>query len=334
MNFKVIAAVGVLAVGARAEVHIRLLEPRSFHAPGGEVALQGTVDLPGVGRLDVNVQPLAASGAAPGQTAAVDVVDGLFQGRVALYPGLNIVELRTPGKGVEARFAFYHPSPAAEKNWGESSPVVFTRPEGYMVDQPEVEVEGVVADPTAREVTLIVLGQSHFQVIQGYADAVLESPGLLPVVTAPVKDLRFKSRLPLAPGHNVILARVGRRPTTPSAVAVIGLAREERHPKLILDEPEFTAENVVIVQGRADRSLRGSGEVRLSAMVRPAGAKRLAPLEITTRVQPDAQGHFLARLPLGADVAKTLRVLPLVQVSLGRARASRLLIQGLPERTP
>lgn len=300
-----------------AEDFIRLLSPETFVVTEADPALQGMVDLPGLRKIEVIVEPFLP---APGETPRRyqwDVLSGSFQGRIRLFPGLNLVRLRSPGKQVMTVAGFYHPSAdVSQKPWGTSTPVVLAEPRELRVTHPQVPVDGFLTTPGVTAVDVLALSSEHILLMRGG-----DGTGTrLTLRQAAVKDLRFQTTADLSVGDNILLIRPGAVPA--AEVAVRSVFFEPENPRLSLDTPQ-TKEGRILVRGRAKKS--GSRvRVKASGLVGGPRGTLTRRFFYDQEIISDTTGRFETQVSLG-NLAE-IKNFPLVEVWVGKDYAAKVLL--------
>lgn len=296
-----------------------------------EPIVQGTVDVQGVAEVAVLVRPFFNEGGKEALRRKLPVLQGRFEGRIRLFPGVNLVSIETLGGGASAHYALAFlpvPNAAAPRDWGRLSQVIISSPQDTRVETPALPVQGVVTDAGIQAVYL--LGMTPQKLLSLSGGAVADADGPLPVTRLEVRDRGFAGVLPLQTGTNILLLRPDQEKASFPQVATKSVLYEHSTPGLHLERPVL-ADNRLRVRGRLHRR-RGEGAVEVT-VTWLAKEKEGAgpPLRHSSKAaaQTDGEGRFSLDLPSpfaiqGIDIVD----FPVVEARAGKESAARSLLRS------
>ena len=317
----------------RAEGFVHLAHPRDFSVPEDRLVLQGWVDISGLRRLQLEVQPFHSDGdSVPPRRYSLELEDGRFSGEVRLFDGLNLVLFQSPGGGMTEAYAVFcsatsHKRPPAG-GWGEKSPLVLVEPHSLRVPVGKTPVSGFLTEGEDKNVYLVALTPRMFSSVQGKPSG--EGAGSPPprVFRLPVTGRRFEGSPPIEPGGNVLLFRAGDAPLSPGHIFLRSVLGEIQSSGVVVDPPVLKGDEIV-VRGRC---AEGPVEARISTLVFDPKTGKIVSRESENRrgiVQEG--GNFLVILPYVPLPESAYVDFPLLRIQAGRSIA---VIPWIPPRNP
>lgn len=334
LNFKFLrrglwlVALGSFSTGWGAEL-IRLQQPKSFSHKEEKVFLQGVMETPGTTRLEVSVRPFAPDVPTAARHYTFDLFGRSFQGEIELFPGLNLVSLQSPGQKVSAHWAFYgnfkkentpHPS------WGSEARFQLIEPMSLRVQNPTIPLRAESVPPSVRGVFAVTLSQRHFESLTAPGESDAER---LPVLWIPVRQGTFQGAVTVEPGSQLVIVRPDGDDATRSTSILKPVIWEVTSDKISLDPP--TADkNVWILQGHGGPHQKISliiSTLALDTKNQQLIRHTLFEASLTT----DGSGVYHLQVPMTPPPPGVeLKGFPLVEVSTGRDRATRTLVDWVP----
>jgi len=306
---------------------VRLVQPKSFVVLEEDPLIQGTVAVEGVSQIVADVEPFFLEHGSEKRSFNFSVMRGHFEGRVHLFPGLNLLSLQTVSGGFLCHYVLANPpipQGASPKNWGRETSIALIQPHNARVPSDRVRVEGVSSDPNLSGVYVLPLTTERLLALSGQEKSGLGSPSQpIRLSLIPVKNHSFSGDVSLEPGTNIFLFRPKTPPASYAQIATKSILCEPSSSVLSLNPPVRTSTGVSITGRLARGAFPTKIQLVVTALVKTE--KGLSIRELWKGTTPtDSTGFFSIEIPPPEEqTEEKMMDSPLLSVSYGKERSFR-----------